>query len=190
MLKSSLFAEILVIGYMGCVWLAMLMIALLGLPSAEALLEARSALRDAQVLITFGLTAFAYFLGILIDQIADAALGVWDRRIRIAIEQGVNPSMLEMQAYLFTKSPEMIDRYEYIQRRLRISRAAVLNVGAILVLVPFVGLANTHTIAIIFVGAVIWVCTVCSYYLATRFYWERLGREYRALAGDGHQAGE
>jgi hypothetical protein len=165
MLKTSLFAEILVIGYMGCVWLTMLMIAILGPPTAEALLEARSALRDAQFLITFGLTEFAYFLGILIDQIADAAIGIWDRRIRIAIERGVDPSMLEMQAYLFTRAPEAVDRYEYIQKRLRISRAAVLNVGAILVLVPFVGLASAHMFAILSVGTVIWASAVFSYYL-------------------------
>ena len=182
MFKTSLFAEILVIGYMGCVWLAMLMIWILGPPTEQLLLEARCALRDGQILITFGLTAFAYFVGILIDQLADVAIGLWDRRIRIAIERGESPSMLEMQAYLFTQVPEAVDRYEYIQKRLRISRAAVFNVAAVLLIAPFLGLENAHLRAIIIVGSIIWCSAVFSYYLATRFYWERLGREYRIVA--------
>ena len=182
MTKTSLFVEILVIGYMGCAWLAMLMIAILGPPTSEVLLGVQSAFRDAQIPATFGLTAFAYFLGILIDQIADTVMGIWDRRIRIALEQGGSPPLLDMQAYIFTRVSESSHRYDYIQKRLRISRASVFNVGAIVVLVPFVGLGNTNVLLIILVGAGIWASTVFSYYQATRFYWKRIGREYRALA--------
>ncbi len=98
--------------------------------------------------------------------------------------------MLEMQAHLFTRAPHTVDRYEYIQRRLRISRAAVFNVGAILLLVPFVGLASAHVFAIILVGTAIWASTLFSYYQATRFYWERLQREYRQMACGGLDTGE
>lgn len=179
-MKPSLFAEFLVIGYMGCVWLAMLMFALLGPPVGETYERAAWVARHAQTLVILGLTAFAYFLGILIDQAADSVMGIWDRRIRVASERAGEPTMLEMQADLFTNASEVVERYEYIQRRLRISRAAVFNVGAMLVLVPFMGLGPARVFPILLVGAGLWAASVFSYYAATRFYWARLMREYAA----------
>jgi hypothetical protein len=185
MSTTNLFIELLIIGYMSCVWLAMLLAALFGPPPVGVILNF---LEKAQLLVVIVLTSFAYFLGVLVDRLADTALGRWDELIQNRVRQPNEPSILEMQASLFVQAPESVARFGYQQNRLRVVRAAVFNIGLLLIsFLLFVILQPSHrpalTVgwAIMVVGLIIWVATVFTYFRVTLSYWQRTRREYLAL---------
>jgi hypothetical protein len=186
MSTTNLFIELLIIGYMSCVWLAMLLAALFGVPPTDTLLNF---LDKAQLLITIVLTSFAYFLGVLVDRLADTALGRWDESVQKRVCQHDEPSILEMQAALFVQAPESVGRFSYQQNRLRVVRAAVFNIGLLIIcFLLFIILQPSHrpssaggwTIGAL--GVAIWIATVFTYFRVTLSYWQRTRREYLALS--------
>lgn len=185
MSTTNLFIELLIIGYMSCVWLAIFLAALFGLPPAISILNF---LEKAQLLITIVLTSFAYFLGVLVDRLADTALGRWDESVQERVRQSDEPSILEMQAVLFVKAPESVTRFGYQQNRLRVVRAAVFNIGLLIIsFLLFVALQPSQRPSpaagwtVIVVGVAIWIATVFTYFRVTLSYWQRTRREYLAL---------
>ncbi len=185
MSTTSLFIEILIIGYMGLAWLVMIPAILFGIPDMQSVLDV---IDKAEILITITLTSFAYFLGILIDRIADSVLDKWDEIIRNKTRCSDEPSILSMQASLFVKAPESVNRFSYQQSRLRIVRAAVLNVGlffitSLVFVFTRVSGGNDKVVALaslLFIAA-IWAATFFAYNRITWSYWRRTRREYLSL---------
>ena len=185
MTTTSLFIEILIIGYMGLAWLGMIPAILFGIPDMQSVLDV---IDKAEILITITLTSFAYFFGILIDRIADSVLDKWDGIIRKKTRCSDEPSILSMQAVLFVKAPESVSRFSYQQSRLRIVRAAVLNVGlffitSLVFVFARVSGDNDKVVALaslLFIAA-IWAATFFAYNRITWSYWRRTRREYLSL---------
>lgn len=185
MSTTSLFIEIVIIGYMGCAWLAVIFGITFGLPNTRLLLDVMA---KAQIPITVILTAFAYFFGILIDRLADSVLDGWDERIRKKIQSGNEPPVTTMQSILFVKSPESVQRFNYQQNRLRVVRAAILNLGILLLVsliyvfirVPSNQIGVSLLSLLIVIGG-LWLASFFAYNRITWSYWGRTRREYLAL---------
>lgn len=188
MSTTSLFVELLIIGYMAEAWLAVLLVALLGPGAPRAALAAMNA---AALLAALIVTSFAYFLGVLMDRVSDTALCHWDVVSRRRLRQKHEPSLLDMQATLFVRCPESVARFGYQQSRLRVVRSGVFNVAfllaSFLLLVatqPSLRPTSTIVWTLSLIGAVIWIGTAFTYWRITQSYWERTRREFLALGAD------
>jgi hypothetical protein len=184
---TNLFIEILIIGYMGLPWLFMTLAIMFGLPNFQVLLDI---INKAEFVIAIALTSFAYFLGILVDRIADSVLETWDNRVREKLIQGKEPSILSMQAVLFLKSPESVERFGYQQNRLRVVRAGIVNVGLFLLsslIFIFTRIQDARLkvscLGFLVIVVVIWGLTFFTYNRITWSYWKRTRREYLAAIG-------
>jgi hypothetical protein len=175
---TDLFVELVVIGTGPVVWLAVLILSVLGynwIPYDETI----------ALLALLPLLSVAYVLGIVVDRLADSLFGVWDKPLRRSAFPD-NAEYRSARTYIYIHATEtIIGLFEYGRSRLRISRAwslnwALLAIGApILVWTRFRWLPFGTRVAVS-IGCFV-VCGLGA--ITTWFVWRKLAvSDYKRLA--------
>ena len=183
MATTAIFAELLVIGLMVVAWIALGVIAFVGV-THPALLQGWEAL------ITVAVLALAYLLGIPADRIADSLTDRLDNDLRARY---VHPDTRlfmsrEMRLRIMKHGPSSAIRFlDYARSRRRISRSAVLNAAASMVLCLLLLIlsiwVNLHVsravLAVALVGSLaIGLISFYSWCRTGQMYFEELSRAY------------
>jgi len=127
---TSIFVELLVIGFQTLTWIGLLIITIIGYKGIdfEKLLSINLALP---------ILAMTYVLGVAIDRLSDMVFLPRDHRLRDKEKLKASPEFLVMRFYILGKSKDIYAQLEYTRSRLRIMRAATLNFVALSVVSTF-----------------------------------------------------
>lgn len=127
---TSLFVELLIIGFEVVVWLALLLGTITG--SMAWIRDLLKVFKDFAALLTALVFALAYFLGILVDKIAkwlveDSGLG---KRLQKAIARSIpKPRHVHKDyARVMVREGEPMSDLIYARSKVRILRASIINV--------------------------------------------------------------
>jgi hypothetical protein len=128
MATTAVFAEILVIGFQALIWLALLILTIIG-PENMRL----NSLGGWESLLTVLVLVAAYSLGIVVDRATDSLLERLDNRIAVKhMPRGL--SDLTMRRLTITMHSEALEKFlDYARSRLRISRSTTINLALILI---------------------------------------------------------
>lgn len=123
-----LFAELIIIGLEGGIWLLLLALTVFGWQGAVNVL---AVLYDWQVMLIAVFTPLLYVLGIILDRLCDRLLQGWGRQIRrkAISDLPVHPTL--MRFALDPKNESVNQQIEYTRSRMRIARASTINVALI-----------------------------------------------------------
>jgi len=126
---TAIFAEILIVGLEGLVWLGLLVAAIFGTGWVEP-----GELRGWEALTTIGILAAAYALGVLLDRAADTLLRPIDRWLecRLSLRRAPGPAIAEMRLRLMQADDGVSKFLEYQRSRVRVARGTVVNLAFIL----------------------------------------------------------
>jgi hypothetical protein len=119
---TSIFVELLVIGFHTLTWIGLLIITIIGYRSINLALP---------------ILAMTYVLGVAIDRLSDMVFLPCDHRLRDKEKLKAFPEFLIMRFYILGKSKDIYAQLEYTRSRLRIMRAATLNFVALSVVSTF-----------------------------------------------------
>jgi len=125
MTTTALFVEILIVGLQATAWMAGLILGFTGWPRAW------KDVKDFLPLLSLGLLAVAYILGILVDRASDSAYGVTRRMLRRlrVLRRGEKPPapVSLMRLYVMRESEGIAKFIDYQRTRVRIARGAIVN---------------------------------------------------------------
>jgi 8-oxo-dGTP pyrophosphatase MutT (NUDIX family) len=128
---TAIFAEILITGLEGLVWIGLLVASILGITSVDL-----AGIGDVETLALFLLVAAAYPVGVLVDRAADWILTAvdrrFDRRVKAFRVQPVVPVHL-MRLRLMAPDLGVSTFLDYQRSRVRVARGTVLNLAATVV---------------------------------------------------------
>jgi hypothetical protein len=128
MSTTAIFAELLVIGIQGVIWIALL---LAGVFQIQIPPDGYIVSREWSALATAVALATAYSVGVIIDRLADSAFSIFDREIRrkTLTDQGKG-FVSKARMDVLNHGGEMSEFLEYVRSRLRIARATAANSAA------------------------------------------------------------
>ena len=117
---TSFFVELVVTGIHTALWIALVILSLVGFRdiNAESVLTLNLALP---------ILAIAYIMGIIVDRVADRLTFQRDRQIRNEFDVKGLPSFRAMRLYVLSKSKDVYEELEYTRSRMRITRAGIVN---------------------------------------------------------------
>jgi len=182
---TSIFVELLVIGFHTLTWIGLLIITIIGYRSInlEKLLSINLALP---------ILAMTYVLGVAIDRLSDMVFLPCDHRLRDKEKLKAFPEFLIMRFYILGKSKDIYAQLEYTRSRLRIMRAATLNFVALSVVSTFFvwfQLGNVFSfqtrvatcILVLVVGGLLAYISYKSWVVLTKTYIKNTIAAYRVL---------
>jgi hypothetical protein len=187
MSTTSLFVELLVVGFEALVWISLFFSAFCGIGWLPGLINI---FEKAGLFVAIALVGFAYLVGIIFDEIFDFLTVGWSSRIKSAIHEKNLPEMWDMQAYIFGNSKEATEQLGYIRTRVRIMRSSIFNfgligIGAILFINSQMSSANYS------IGRINWIVSIISlslvgiasfvYWRLEKAYWLRVMGIYKSL---------
>lgn len=187
MSTTTLFVELLIVGFQAIVWIIFLVATVIGPQCFQQLAIGFSI---AGTPITMAFIAVGYFLGVILDEFYESLIDPWAKRLRKKCNEKGLPEMWDIQAFIFTKSNTATMRLEYIRSRIRIVRSSVFNLTFIIVFsILYYCIRLTPEIpwrtgAIIFTsvaGLVIVPITIFVYRRLVIFYWGRAKSIYKSL---------
>ena len=129
--RTAIFAEILITGLEGLVWIGLLAASILGITSLDL-----AGIGDVETLALFLLVAAAYPVGVLVDRAADWILTAIDRRFdRRSKASRVRPAAPVHLMRLRLMAPDLgVSTFlDYQRSRVRVARGTVLNLAATIV---------------------------------------------------------
>ncbi len=180
MKTTALFAEVLVVGLVGLVWVVLLLTILPGLNldigELLKLLSTHSLLSGAL------LTALAYCLGVMIDRIADIIFDDWDHnRIREKHFDVEDVKFTVARMKVLHRGGDDVDFLHYQRSRIRIARASVLNFTLIALAAGIHLLENGMLGAsmALLLGLILTLAMLYSWHSISRAYYRRLGDAWR-----------
>lgn len=121
---SLVFAELIIIGLEGGIWLLLLFTGAYG---AKALSDILSLFRDWQILVTAVLLVLIYVFGVIIDRMADWAFRSREHKLDDEIVGNMPVTISVMRYSLGTQNDFLNQQLEYTRTRIRIVRASTIN---------------------------------------------------------------
>ena len=183
MSTTAIIIEHLVSGLQALFALIILLLALIGYDWINFAI-----LRDFAPYLTFLGFAFAYPLGIFIDELADCILQPLSETIRSKrlVEEGLNPENQEIRAFCVLQEADdrFVESYlRYIRMRIRISRSTAFNVlflGTASVLFVLLRINNIELMVFISaVGFILMVFATWSWYRFTDSFSKNIARYWK-----------
>ncbi len=205
MKMTALFAEILIVGLQTLVWLALgawVVASRLEAPVADldGLQAALSQLKDWAPLLTIGLLAAAYSIGVVMDRVADSVLGgvgwglrksgKWLREIIASKERGdaeekEYPAFGELRLTVLKGGGETVAFLDYVRSRLRIARATALNTVLIVVFATVATCPGRWRLAVLSIGVPSAIAALCAWWSIDKTFDKRLRKAYDLATGEG-----
>ena len=145
MATTALVTEILIVGLQAEAWIAMFVLAAFGTGWVDL-----GGVQSWAALVTILVLATAYVLGIVVDRLADSALG---------LVRGPNPAgFAQRRLEVLHRSPGMAPFLEYQRSRLRIARGTLFNlvvgtVAAVAFVLRGVDVGDAWALAVLAVAA-------------------------------------
>lgn len=172
---TAVFAELLIVGVQGTVWLFLFILVLFGYEWLDDdLLEALADFPELLFVVYF---ALAYTLGITIDRIADSTLSFYDKTFRQNYLPGNLPTVPRMRLYLMEKSPTAHTYIDYIRSRMRIARSTMFNL--VIIFLAFNLLTVVRLADVIDFNTYISISFSLLFFIGTSFIvWRRIARTY------------
>lgn len=121
---SLVFAELIIIGFEGGIWLAISCATLFG---PENLSRFLSYFEKWELLVVVLLLALTYVVGIVIDRFADSRFRRQEHKLDEEIVGGMPVSIPVMRFSLGTQNDFLNQQLEYTRTRMRIVRASTVN---------------------------------------------------------------
>jgi hypothetical protein len=120
MSTTALFIELLITGVQAAIWLALLILCLLGFDWINP-----ERLKGFEVALAVVLLPIVYPAGVFIDNLADRLFRPWELKIREAYNLKKTQSALKL--LMQTKDQSLASHFAYIRSRIRISRSSTFN---------------------------------------------------------------
>jgi len=184
---TLLFAELLIIGLQGSLWVFLLALNIFGYSWLQGLHS--TGISEWQAVIIALLLSFVYVLGIVIDRLADVIFSGQNKRIQEKIIPNA-PFPPSVMRFALGKDNEYLNRqFEYTRSRMRIARASSLNFGLSTVLTAtfiLYHLQNLNTMER-------WTCfffvliTGLALTAATVYTWSKLMQTYFVLVKSNYE---
>jgi len=125
MTTTQLFAELLVIGIGGVLWLSLAVASIFGYRFNKGFPQV-----DPLLLIALG--GIAYLLGIVIDRLAFSIFGIIEKKNQeLVLGKSGMPTARVIERYILLNSDKLASQILYNRSRLRICRAWILNFALI-----------------------------------------------------------
>ena len=121
---TLVFAELLIIGLEGGVWVSFLLLSLFGAGTFEKPL---TFLQDWQLLVLPTIFALIYVLGVIIDRVADSLFRGKEEKIDNEIVGDLPVTISVMRFSLGTQNDFLNQQLDYTRTRIRIVRASIVN---------------------------------------------------------------
>jgi hypothetical protein len=184
---TLLFAELLIIGLQGSLWIFLLVLNIFGYRWLQGLHS--TGLSEWQAVLIALLLSFVYVLGIIIDRLADLIFSRQNKSIGEKIIPNA-PFPVSVMRFTMGKDNEYLNRqFEYTRSRMRIARASSLNFGLSTILAAtfiLLRLQNLNSMEK-------WVCfffvllTGIFLTAATVYTWNKLMRTYFELVKSNYE---
>jgi len=129
MSTTALFVDFLIIGVQAGVWLAMLVLTIIGYNPINP-----TDIKGWETIVSVISLAFVYPLGLLVDQSADRLLLGKTKRLRAKILGNQTITILEL--LLKAKDTRLTGYFDYLRIRIRISRSTMLNFTFAAIIAP------------------------------------------------------
>jgi hypothetical protein len=120
MSTTALFIELLITGVQAAIWLALLILCLLGFDWINP-----ERLKGFEVLLAVVLLPIVYPAGVFIDNLADRLFRPWELKIREAYN--LKKTQTALTLLMRTKDQSLASHFSYIRSRIRISRSSAFN---------------------------------------------------------------
>jgi hypothetical protein len=189
---TSLYVELLIIGFEVCAWLGLL---LAKFSSAGRLSSLPQGVGNFALLATLLLFGVAYLLGIVFDKIAHFFFGAQRHYLESVLKGDVSDQVAkeeetdhrQIYARLMVKEGRAASEVLYGRSKVRILRASVINVPLIAVAAAVFldQLEAPGWWLSLLVGLVFWAIILSTYVHTQRLYWARLQRFKRYLDAAG-----
>jgi hypothetical protein len=121
---TLIFAELLIIGLEGGIWLSFLLLSYFGVGSFDKFLII---VKDWQLFILAIILPLLYVIGVIIDRTADGLFKVRERKIEREIIGDLDVSPSVMRFSLGVQNEILNQQLEYSRTRMRIVRASSIN---------------------------------------------------------------
>jgi hypothetical protein len=185
MATTAIFAEILIVGLQATVWVALLVITILGPRQIDL-----AKLTDWSTLITAFVLAIAYTLGIVVDRVTDSVFDPWDQAVRKDNLSASLPSVHRMRLCIMSEGAGVAAFLDYVRSRVRIARSTAFNVAliisaAILLQVTrpemMAGLSQGNLYALAAFGIGVFILAVFTWERTSRTYYWRVEEAYKIM---------
>src|SRR5687767_9636167 len=121
---TLVFAELLIIGLEGGIWVSFLFLSIFGVSAFEKPL---AYLKDWQVLVLPIVFALIYVMGVIIDRGADSLFRKKEKQINNEIVGDLPVTISVMRFSLGTQNDFLNQQLDYTRTRIRIVRASIVN---------------------------------------------------------------
>lgn len=125
---TTLFIEILITGLESFVWIGFFLSAVFG---SQWLVKAIDMFNNAEVFLTTVSLAFAYVIGVIVEEMTDAIFESWSERLKSSFINKNSPPFYDMQIYVSSHGGKEDDQFHYMRSRRRILRASAFNIALI-----------------------------------------------------------
>lgn len=182
MQTTTLYVELLIIGFEVAIWLGLIIASVTGVGRLSALLKQFEGYAFLVTLVAFGL---AYLLGIIFDKIAHFLVGAQRSYLRRLLHGTISGAVAEeddedyrqIYAHIMARDRAASSTMLYARSKVRILRASVLNVIFItLATAVFLSSQGSPWWPTIPVGLIIWLIILGTYIYTQRLYRSRLER--------------
>ncbi len=120
MSTTALFIELLIIGLQAAIWLALLVLSILGYHWISP-----ERIKGFEAMFAVLLLPIVYPAGIFIDYVADVIFSRWERRIRAGYPLEKDETALRLMKE--NNDPSLAAHFGYLRSRIRLSRSSALN---------------------------------------------------------------
>ena len=121
---TLIFAELLVIGAEGMIWITLLFISVFGIAPLENFM---SYFKDWQGGVYFTALALVYVLGVILDRFADSVFRNQENQVGQDIAGDLPEKIVVIRYSLGTENNYLNQQLEYTRTRMRIARASTIN---------------------------------------------------------------
>jgi len=185
MTTTQLFAELLVIGIGGVLWLALAVAAIFGYLFNKGV-------PHIEPLFLVALGGIAYHLGIVIDRFAYSMFSIFEKKNQASVlgKSGL-PAARAIEKYILLNSDKLASQILYNRSRLRVCRAWILNFA--LITLAFIvwdlrvsALSLSQSFAIATLGIVLCLLTAWTTLTLSRDHYQNIMESYEFLmSGSG-----
>ena len=123
---SILFIELIIIGFQTLIWILLLLFIQLEKHEIVSVIDRLSTESIFIIVICCG-----YFLGIIIDRLADLFFSKWNQRLKDKIIPNPSINIGTMRYIVVKDNPHLNSFLDYTRSRMRISRATAINIPII-----------------------------------------------------------
>lgn len=125
---TTLFLEILITGLEAFVWIGLFISAVFG---SQWVFKVMDMFNNAEVFLTTVILAFAYVIGIIIEELTDTLFEPWSYRLKSSYINKESPPFYDMQIYVSSHGGKEDDQFHYMRSRRRILRVSAFNISII-----------------------------------------------------------